>query len=66
VLSVESLVLQLAGSAGAVTAGALTVWQGAWAGFGIAAVALSAALGLLVRTARGSSLRRERHVAPPT
>jgi hypothetical protein len=29
----------LAGSAATVTAGALTVWQGAWAGFGVAAVA---------------------------
>jgi hypothetical protein len=49
VLSVQSLVLQLAGSAGAVTAGALTARHGAWAGFGTAAVALGAALYLLIK-----------------
>jgi MFS family permease len=50
VLSVQSLVLQLAGSAGAIAAGALTAWQGAWAGFGTAAVALGTAAYLLIRT----------------
>jgi MFS family permease len=49
VLSVQSLVLQLTGSAGAIAAGALTVSQGAWAGFAIGALALGAAVGLLVR-----------------
>jgi MFS family permease len=50
VLSVQSLVLQVAGSAGAITAGALTAWQGAWAGFGTAAVALGTAAYVLIRT----------------
>jgi MFS family permease len=65
VLSVQSLVLQLAGSAGAITAGALTAWYGAWAGFGTAAVALGAAVCLLamvpdrhVRVSRPAKVQR--------
>jgi hypothetical protein len=53
VLSVQSLVLQVTGSAGAITAGALTARHGAWAGFGIAAGALAAAAYLLARAPVG-------------
>ncbi len=48
-LSAQSLVLQLAGTAGAVLAGAVTPWQGAWVGFAVAAVALVAAVLMLRR-----------------
>jgi predicted MFS family arabinose efflux permease len=49
VLSVQSLVLQLAGGGGAILAGALTVQLGAWVGFAVAGVALLAAVVLLLR-----------------
>jgi MFS family permease len=55
VLSVQSLVLQLAGAAGALLAGALTAQYGAWVGFGVAAVALGAAVRLLLRMRRGDA-----------
>jgi hypothetical protein len=55
VLSVQSLVLQVSGAVGALLAGALTARQGAWLGFGIAAVALAAAAHLLLRLPAGDS-----------
>jgi MFS family permease len=57
VLSVQSLVLQLSGAAGALLAGALTAQLGAWLGFGVAAVALAAAVRFLLRMPVGDSAR---------
>jgi predicted MFS family arabinose efflux permease len=57
VLSVQSLVLQLSGAAGALLAGALTAQLGAWLGFGVAAIALAAAGLLLLRMPVGNSAR---------
>jgi MFS family permease len=58
VLSVQSLALQMSGAGGAVLAGFLTARQGAWLGFGIAAVALAAAMHLLLRMPVRDTARR--------
>jgi hypothetical protein len=62
-LSVQSLVLQLAGTGGAVLAGAATSRQGAWVGFTIAAVALVAAVHMLRRWPATSPGRRREALA---
>jgi len=50
VLSVQSLIFQVTGAAGAVLAGWLTVRHGPAAGFGVAAASLSLAVGMLLTT----------------